>query len=59
MVKGYLMHWEKMSRTENYNSHNTVRLDVDGMQKLLLKLEFMQVVVSGEHVSLEEQILNN
>ena len=45
---------EKISRTEDYNSHNTERLDLDGMQKLLLKLDFMQAIVRGDHVSPEE-----
>ncbi|MFJ4433610.1 polysaccharide biosynthesis protein [Pseudomonas sp. NPDC089395] len=45
---------EKISRTEDYNSHNTERLDVAGMQKLLLKLEFMQAIQRGEHVVPEE-----
>jgi len=45
---------EKISRMEDYNSHNTERLDVDGMKKLLLKLGFMQAVVDGESVSAEE-----
>lgn len=45
---------EKISRTEDYNSHNTERLDVAGMQTLLLKLEFMQAIVRGEYVSPEE-----
>lgn len=39
---------------EDYNSHNTVRLDVDGMKRLLLKLEGVQRLVRGEHVSVEE-----
>lgn len=39
---------EKISHAEDYNSHNTKRLNVDGMKKLLLKLRFMQeVVVEG------------
>ncbi|WP_305909927.1 polysaccharide biosynthesis protein [Methylomarinum sp. Ch1-1] len=41
---------ERISRAEDYNSHNTVRLDVDGMKQLLLKLEFMQAIVRGENV---------
>lgn len=45
---------EKISRTEDYNSHNTERLDVEGMQRLLLKLAFMQAIVRGEYVSPEE-----
>lgn len=33
---------------EDYNSHNTTRLDIDGMKALLLKLEFMQRIARGE-----------
>lgn len=32
----------RTSHGEDYNSHNTTRLDVDGMRHLLLKLEFMR-----------------
>jgi UDP-N-acetylglucosamine 4,6-dehydratase/5-epimerase len=39
---------------EDYNSHNTDRLDVAGMKQLLMKLEGMQRVVRGEMVSVEE-----
>jgi len=45
---------EKISRTEDYNSHNTERLDVEGMQKLLLKLDFMQAIARGENAVAEE-----
>lgn len=45
---------EKISQLEDYNSHNTERLDVEGMKKLLLKLEFMQHIANGEHVTAEE-----
>ena len=45
---------EKISHTQDYNSHNTERLDVDGMKKLLLKLEFMQAITRGEQVLPEE-----
>lgn len=45
---------EKISRMEDYNSHNTERLDLDGMQKLLLKLDFMRAIQRGEHVTPEE-----
>ena len=38
---------------EDYNSHNTQRLDVAGMQKLLLKLEGMQRIAKGELVDVE------
>lgn len=44
----------KISRTEDYNSHNTERLDVDGMQNLLLKLNFMRAIQRGEHATPEE-----
>lgn len=39
---------------EDYNSHNTLRLDVAGMQKLLLKLEGMRRISNGELVDVEE-----
>lgn len=45
---------EKISRTEDYNSHNTQRLDIEGMQKLLLKLDFMRAIQRGEHATPEE-----
>lgn len=45
---------EKISHLEDYNSHNTKRLDVAGMKELLLKLEFMQKIVRGEHAAAEE-----
>ncbi|MBC3936337.1 polysaccharide biosynthesis protein [Undibacterium sp. CY7W] len=44
----------RISEATDYNSHNTTRLDVAGMQALLLKLRFMQAIVRGEHVELEE-----
>jgi len=45
---------EKISAMEDYNSHNTERLDIQGMQALLLKLEFMRAIQRGEQVALEE-----
>ena len=39
---------------EDYNSHNTKRLNVEEMKALLLKLDFMQRIVRGEHVVAEE-----
>jgi len=39
---------------EDYNSHNTTRLDVEGMKRLLLKLDFMQRMAQGEPVVAEE-----
>jgi UDP-N-acetylglucosamine 4,6-dehydratase len=44
----------QISEAEDYNSHNTTRLDVEGMQALLLKLRFMQALVRGEQVEAEE-----
>ena len=45
---------QKVSQLEDYNSHNTQRLDVQGMKQLLLKLEFMQQIARGEHAIAEE-----
>lgn len=45
---------EKISHTEDYNSHNTERLDVEGMKRLLLKLDFMRAIQRGEHATPEE-----
>lgn len=42
------------SHGEDYNSHNTTRLDVAGMKQLLLKLDFMQKIARGEHVTAED-----
>lgn len=39
---------------EEYNSHNTGRLDVDGMKALLLKLPFIQRLLRGEASALED-----
>jgi UDP-N-acetylglucosamine 4,6-dehydratase len=39
---------------EDYNSHNTTRLDVTGMKALLLKLDFMQRIARGEHALAED-----
>ena len=43
-----------ISLSDEYNSHNTERLDVNGMKQLLLKLDFMQRIAHGEHVVAEE-----
>jgi len=48
---------ERLTKTthgEDYNSHNTTRLDVEGMKKLLLKLDFMQRIARGERVVPED-----
>lgn len=45
---------EKLSRTEDYNSHNTERLDIVGMKNLLMKLTFMPAIKRGENIAAEE-----
>ena len=39
---------------EDYNSHNTTRLDIEGMKQLLLKLDFMHTIARGEYAVAEE-----
>ena len=39
---------------DEYNSHNTDRLDVEGMKQLLLKLEFMRKTSRGEPAQTED-----
>ena len=41
---------EKIGAIEDYNSHNTHRLDVDGMADLLMKLDIVQRAVKGEKI---------
>ena len=43
---------QKISQCEDYNSHNTERLDKDGMKQLLMKLEFMRAIAQGQIPSL-------
>lgn len=42
---------EDVAKIEDYHSHNTARLDVEGMKKLLLKLRFIR-----EDLGLEERV---
>ena len=44
----------KVSAGTDYNSHNTERLDLVGMQALLMKIRFMQEIARGEQVEPEE-----
>jgi len=44
----------RMTHGEDYNSHNTQRLDVEGMTKLLLKLNGMQRIARGERIAVED-----
>lgn len=41
---------EEVSLKEDYNSHNTERVDVDGMCELLLKLDCVNAAMRGERV---------
>jgi UDP-N-acetylglucosamine 4,6-dehydratase len=44
----------KISEAADYNSHNTQRLDIAGMQALLLRVRFIQAIARGEQVDPEE-----
>jgi UDP-glucose 4-epimerase len=44
----------RISEATDYNSHNTTRLNVPGMQALLMKLRFMQATRRGDLVEAEE-----
>lgn len=44
----------RISEAVDYNSHNTARLDVEGMKALLMKLSFIRAVTGGEHVQAED-----
>jgi UDP-N-acetylglucosamine 4,6-dehydratase/5-epimerase len=43
----------RITQSEDYNSHNTEQLDIAGMKRLLLKLDFIQRVVRGERAPSE------
>lgn len=43
----------KITEFEDYNSHNTTRLDVEDMKQLLLKLDFVRALTRGEYISPE------
>ena len=45
---------EQISTAEDYNSHNTERLDVEGMKQLVIKLNFMQAAAKGQYIDPEE-----
>lgn len=42
-----------ISESEDYNSHNTERLDIEGMKNLLLKLDFIKALVKGKYMNPE------
>ncbi|WP_439608158.1 polysaccharide biosynthesis protein [Hydrogenophaga sp.] len=39
---------------EEYHSHNTQRLDIEGMKRLLLKLDFLQRILRGDTARAED-----
>jgi UDP-N-acetylglucosamine 4,6-dehydratase len=39
---------KRINQIDDYNSHNTERLDIEGMKKLLFSLDFIQAIVRGE-----------
>ncbi|RUO76958.1 polysaccharide biosynthesis protein [Idiomarina seosinensis] len=43
----------RIEQVEDYNSHNTERLDVEGMKQLLNKLPFMRAFANGEYINPE------
>ena len=43
----------QISEAVDYNSHNTARLDLEGMKALLMKLTFMQALKRGEYTQPE------
>ncbi|ARJ43133.1 UDP-N-acetylglucosamine 4,6-dehydratase/5-epimerase [Pantoea alhagi] len=43
----------RISEIADYNSHNTQRLDVEGMKGLLLKLPFIRALQAGEEYDLD------
>jgi UDP-glucose 4-epimerase len=45
---------QRISQVEDYNSHNTERLDVEGMKNLLLKLAFIRAICDKKEYQLDE-----
>lgn len=44
---------EKISQAQDYNSHNTTRLNIDEMKALLMKLDFIREVCNGRYIDPE------
>lgn len=44
----------KITQAEEYTSHNTERLDLEGMKKLLMKLDFMRRIARGETAAAQD-----
>lgn len=45
---------KRLNRTEDYNSHNTERLDVEGMKALLIKVDYVRRAASGDTAGPED-----
>lgn len=43
-----------ITKSEDYNSHNTERLDIEAMKNLLLKLDFIKAQIDGRSISPED-----
>lgn len=43
-----------ISKSEDYNSHNTQRLDINSMKELLLKLDFIKAHIEGRFINPED-----
>lgn len=44
----------KISESMDYNSHNTLRLNIKGLSELLLKLQFIKALINGEQSEPED-----
>ena len=44
----------RITTADDYHSHNTERLDIEGMSKLLQKLSYVQAISRGESAILED-----
>lgn len=44
---------EKISSAVEYTSHNTTRLDIKGMEGLLMKLHFIKSAINGQSIEIE------
>ncbi|PPD30410.1 MAG: UDP-glucose 4-epimerase [Hyphomicrobium sp.] len=44
---------QRINRAEDYNSHNTLRLDLEGTKNILLKIEPMRRLIRGEHADFD------
>jgi UDP-glucose 4-epimerase len=53
----YDIYFEKgeknITMSDEYNSHNTERLDIDAMKKMLLKLDFIKQIITGKKTKIE------